>query len=151
MSSPDDVLQDRRTASQHFLQELVEHRGQMLSCFNDLLSSRPYNDRDQILEPLISFCQLLIDYTADAHFRIYSYLEEGRERRQPVLEVAREVYPAIMKTTDTILDFNDRYRIEENVLPEIDSLEADLSRLGESLADRIELEDRLIASFGRRN
>lgn len=146
--SSEDRQQERRQSSQHFLRELVAHRGDMLACFKELLELRPYDDVDQVIEPLTRFCQLLIDYTADAHFRIYSYLEEGRERRRAVLAVAEEVYPSIMKTTDGILDFNDRYRIEEGGLPAIDGLEQDLSRLGESLADRIELEDRLIAAFG---
>ncbi len=146
MSTLDNVKQERRQ-SQHFLRELVSHRGEMLGCFQDLLELRPYDDVDQVIEPLTHFCQLLIDYTADAHFRIYRYLEEGRERRRAILDVAKEVYPRIMQTTDGILDFNDRYRIDDG-LPAIDGLEADLSRLGECLADRIELEDRLIAAFG---
>ncbi len=147
MSTPDQSRQERRQ-SQHFLRELVSHRGEMLACFQDLLELRPYDEVEQVIEPLTHFCQLLIDYTADAHFRLYRYLEEGRERRRAILAVAEEVYPRIMATTDGILDFNDRYGIDEDGLPAITGLEKDLSSLGECLADRIELEDRLIAAFG---
>ncbi len=147
MSTPDQAKQERRQ-SQQFLKDLVAHRGEMLACFQDLLELRPYDEVEQVIEPLTHFCQLLIDYTADAHFRLYRYLEEGRERRRAILAVAEEVYPRIMATTDGILDFNDRYGIDEDGLPAIAGLEKDLSSLGECLADRIELEDRLIAAFG---
>ena len=147
MSTPDQAQQERRQ-SQQFLKDLVAHRGEMLACFQDLLELRPYDEVEPVIEPLTHFCQLLIDYTADAHFRLYRYLEEGRERRRAILAVAEEVYPRIMATTDGILDFNDRYGIDEDGLPAIDGLEKDLSGLGECLADRIELEDRLIAAFG---
>jgi regulator of sigma D len=57
-----------------------------------------------------------------------------------------------LSTTDSILDFNDKYDFQGNrEAISLETLEQDLSRLGESIADRIELEDQLIQvlSMGR--
>ena len=60
-------------------------------------------------------------------------------------DVARRLYTQIDHTTQTALDFHDRYEDElaESALPELNQ---ELSRLGESLATRIELEDRIVAA-----
>ena len=60
-------------------------------------------------------------------------------------DVARRLYHRINDTTQTALDFHDRYEDElaASALPELNQ---ELSRLGESLATRIELEDRIVAA-----
>lgn len=127
------------------IQELVGVRDHMLSLYSELAAQHPFTDEDSVTELLEQFCQQLIDYTADTHFRLYRYVDEKRERRRAVLEVADKIYPTILTTTDSILDFNDKYDFENNREGiRLDSLEHDLSRLGEHLADRIELEDQLI-------
>jgi regulator of sigma D len=83
---------------------------------------------------------------------LYRYVDEKKERRRAVLELADKIYPTILSTTDSILDFNDKYDFEHNRdAISLETLEQDLSRLGESIADRIELEDQLIQvlSMGR--
>ena len=71
-------------------------------------------------------------------------------RRVTVLEVADSIYPRIVQTTDRILRFNDKY---ENVNflhgngEVLDVLDTDLSNLGEALAERIQLEDRVIGAM----
>jgi len=139
-------VQDRRAESQHLIKELVPHRSHMLGSFNELLSLRPFEDETGTAELLNRFCNAMIDYTADAHFRLYRYIEEGRERRNAVINVADRVYDAIVATTDTIVAFNDRYGVSLGQIP-FQSLEADLSALGETLAERIEHEDQLISVF----
>lgn len=145
MPNPDDVFQERRVGSQRMVTELVGVRDEMLSLYSDLAAQHPFDDRDSVTELLDQFCQALIDYTANAHFRLYRYLDEKRERRRALLDVADKVYPTIVSTTDTILEFNDKYDTEENPANcSLDSLEEDLSKLGEKLADRIEVEDQVI-------
>ncbi len=139
-------VQNRRTESQHLINELVMHRSKMLSCFSELLTHRPFTGETATIELLNRFCDLMIDYTADAHFRLYRYLEEGRERRRAVLSVADRVYDDIVTTTDQIVNFNDRYGGDGKSVP-FAQLETDMSALGEVLADRIEREDQLIAVF----
>jgi regulator of sigma D len=145
MPNSNDNLQERRQSSHRMIQELVGVRDHMLSLYSELAAQHPFKNEDSVTGLLEQFCQLLIDYTADTHFRLYRYVDEKRERRRAVLEVADKIYPTILTTTDSILDFNDKYDFENNREDiSLETLEHDLSRLGEFLADRIELEDQLI-------
>ncbi len=146
MASKDNGGKERRGASQEKLATLVQTRTETLARFSDLVSRRPFEAEPGISEALQEFCEALIDYTASAHFQLYRFLEGSVERRTPVLKLADEVYPQIARTTDAILQFNDKYekaRLEECV----DLLSDDLSRLGEALADRIQLEDQMIGAL----
>jgi regulator of sigma D len=150
MTGTRDAIQDRRTASHAMIRELVGVRDHVLSLYGDLAAKHPFDDARQVSRMLEDFCQSLIDYTADTHFRLYRYIDEKRERRKSVIEVADRVYAGILDSTDAILNFNDKYdftRGRETV--DLSNLEADLSRLGEGLADRIELEDQIIAVLSR--
>ena len=96
---------------------------------------------------IVGVVEALIDYTASAHFQLYRFLEESNERRKPVVEIADGVYPQIVRTTDAILAFNDKYEKAELVNGAVDNLSDDLSALGEALADRIQLEDKVIGAL----
>lgn len=143
------VIQDRRSESNIMINKLVRERTDMLSLYSNLADQHPFNDIDSVSELLTQFCEALIDYTADAHFRLYRFIDERRERRQEVLDVANKVYGRIVETTQTILDFNDRYDDADHTLT-VDTLDEDLSRLGEDLAERIELEDQIIGAMTSR-
>lgn len=139
--------QERRAESHQLVNELVHTRNEMLSLFTRLAAQRPFrNDDDNIPQLVEAFCQALIDYTADAHFRLYRFIDERRERRRGILQVANSVYPKIMDTTQVILDFNDRYEVKKRCA-DMHDLSQDLSQLGERLAERIDLEDKVIAAF----
>jgi regulator of sigma D len=150
MPNSDKSVQERRQTSHRMIQELVGVRDHMLSLYSELAAQHPFKEEDSVTELLEQFCQRLIDYTADTHFRLYRYVDEKRERRRAVLEVADKIYPTILTTTDSILDFNDKYDFENNREGiSLETLEQDLSKLGEYLADRIELEDQLIQVLSR--
>ena len=78
------------------------------------------------------------------HFEIYQRIIEGKERRRAVKAVAAEVYPAIAETTDFLVDFNDKYDAFEGTDEDVKMLSGDLSRLGEIIAVRGELEDQIL-------
>lgn len=103
------------------------------------------------IEPdkLRAFCQLMIDYVALGHFELYQRIIEGRERREAVRDVAEQVYPAIARTTDFLVDFNDRYEDFDGSEEQMGRLSADLSALGEMLTERGEKEDLLLDALGR--
>lgn len=138
---------ERRQGSHQAIQKLVHHRTDMLALYGQLASHRPYKPTDDLLELLQMFCQALVDYTADAHFRLYRYIESQNERRMSASKVAENVYPRITASTEDILDFNDKYDTKAHSSDSLKDLEHDLSMLGERLADRIELEDRLVAAL----
>jgi regulator of sigma D len=66
-----------------------------------------------------------------------------------VVEVAREVYPRIAEATEVAVEFNDKYDASDHTL-DLHELDSDLSRLGEELAVRIEMEDRIIQALTAR-
>ncbi len=88
------------------------------------------------------FCQILVDYVSAGHFEIYEQLvKEGKEFGDTEgLNAAKVHYKAIDGTTEQILDFNDKYQETDD----LESLERDLSSLGEALATRFEAEDNMI-------
>ncbi len=139
---------DRRQASRAAIDGLVNRRSEMLSLYNELAELRPFEAGEILAEALNNFCCALIDYSAEAHFRLYRFIENASERRRAVREVAERVYPRISESTDCILEFNDLYGEYREDL-DVARLERHLSKLGEILADRIELEDQIIAALTR--
>ncbi len=150
MSSDYNAGTERRGRSREKLATLVKTRTETLSLYTELANQRPFEADEATREALQDFCQALIDYAASAHFQLYRYIADKLERRTPVLEVADTVYPRIVQTTDMILRFNDKYEgvdlmsCSEEVL---ERLAADLSALGETLAERIQLEDQVISAM----
>lgn len=140
-------LDDRRKRSQERLAALVASRTETLVRYSSLAGIRPYRDDEDTGQALRSFCQSLIDYAASAHFQLYRYIADGKERRQAVRAIAEQIYPQIAASTDAILNFNDRYDVSHLDGARIEALADELSRLGEMLADRISLEDEVIQAM----
>ena len=138
---------DRRKQSQIKLQALVQTRTETLSLLADLANRRPFTPDPAIEDTLRRFCQELMDYAASAHFQLYRYIADNRERRQAVIAVAEKLYPRIVETTDAILRFNDKYE-SMSLDNSVEFLDVDLSSLGETLAERIQLEDQVIRAMG---
>ena len=150
MASEYDTGSDRRGRSREKLATLVQTRAETLSLYSELANQRPFEADEVTSEALQEFCQALIDYAASAHFQLYRYISDRLERRAPVLQVADRVYPQIIQTTDMILRFNDKYErldLMHGNKELLDLLDADLSNLGEILAERIQLEDQVIGAM----
>jgi len=95
------------------------------------------------------FSEIMVDYASSWHFGVYEHLlAEADEFKDGGLELARELDPKIRTTTDAVLTFSDNYS-ERNSLcvQDVAHLCQDLSDLGELLAERFELEDRLIETL----
>lgn len=137
---------DRRQKSREKLDALVASRTETLSLLAELAERQPFSPDPSMEKALRRFCEALIDYTASAHFQLYRYLADNRERRRTVLEIADELYPKIVETTDTILRFNDKYE-GMSLDNSVEFLAVDLSNLGECIADRIQYEDRVIQAM----
>ncbi len=139
-------LQERRSGSLSFVKNLLDERTEMLVLYCRLVGVEPDDEpkrRSSAQRLLQEFCQVLVDYIAAGHFGLYERIAEGSERRQALAALAAQYYPRIAETTDAALAFNDKYDCEDHcqITPE---LAKDLSRLGEQLAVRIELEDQLL-------
>ena len=142
------TTQERRSDSHQQIRDLVSSRTDTLCKLSELASCKPFKPNRKTQHLLQEFCESLIDYTASAHFQLYRFIDERKERRKPVLDVAENIYPQIVTITQRILDFNDKYDCEDHCT-DLLQLERDLSFLGEMLADRIELEDKLIGILTR--
>jgi regulator of sigma D len=137
---------ERRRAGKDTVTKMVAERTEVLTLYWRLAGLEPFSDakHEPAQKLLQEFCQLLVDYIAAGHFSLYERIINGTERRREVATLAQELYPRIADTTALALDFNDKY--DGRSLSELpDSFQADLSRLGEELALRIDLEDKLIA------
>lgn len=139
-------IPDRRGSGREMIQHLLSERRDMLVLFCRVAGLDPFADRKAQADVLQAFCQILVDYMAAAHFSLYQRIVEGTERRRGVLALAGEIYGRIEACTQTAIWFNDKYDRLRDAAFEAD-LHADLSVLGEALATRIELEDRLIAAL----
>ena len=145
---------DRRARLHNTIASLIKLRQDVIVSYCLLAGVSAFAKRDienhkPQVEQLRSFCQVMVDYTAMGHFEVYQRIIEGKERRQAVKEVAAEVYPAIAETTDYLVDFNDKYDDLDGSTTDPDLLAADLSRLGEIIAIRGELEDQILAALQR--
>ena len=139
---------DRRARTRKEIKQLINERNEVLSLYCSIavsdgnkITSADEIDKDTLQE----FCQILIDYIATGHFELYSRISEGKERRTDIITLANAIYPRIEKTTLSAVEFNDAYEGDrefdsnlKNMLPQ------QLSTLGEELATRIDLEDKLI-------
>ncbi len=138
--------EDRRNQTNKIISELVQERQQVWSLYCTAAGLEPYSNRDSVESKVKEFCQILVDYISLGHFGIYQRIADGRERRSKVVKIAAEVYSKIASTTDAAVAFNDKYdQLSGDAL--VNNLSSDLSRLGEALAARIELEDQLIAGI----
>lgn len=140
---------ERRVGTQDVIEKLLAERQSLLVMYCELAGMETNQDRTGEDELLQRFCELLVDYSAFAHFEIYERIIDGRERRTKVLDAASKAYPRIAEATEVAVDFNDKYDANEHTL-DLGGLYSDLNRLGEELAVRIEMEDKIIhALVGR--
>ena len=137
---------DRRGNAAEKLDVLVSSRTATLALLAELATRQPFHPEPSMEKALREFCEALIDYTASAHFQLYRYLSDNRERRSSVLSIADKLYPVIVETTDVILRFNDKYE-SMSFDNSVEFLAVDLSNLGECLADRIQSEDQVIVAM----
>lgn len=143
MTVADTQVKERRLGTQHTLEKLEAERMEMLVLFCRVAGLEPHTADKPVQVLLQEFCQVLVDYIATAHFGLYERIANGQERRRRVADLAAKLYPDIAESTAVALDFNDKYDCEDHC-ERLDELTTDLSRLGEALARRIELEDQLI-------
>ena len=143
---------ERRERLHNTIESLVKLRQEVVVSYCQLSGVSSFSARDQEAhkvkaDQLRRFCQIMVDYTAMGHFEVYQRIIEGKERRRAVKEIAAEVYPAIAETTDYLVDFNDKYDAFEGTDEDVEMLSGDLSRLGEIIAIRGELEDQILSAL----
>lgn len=146
MSSEVQAQRDRRSGTRSLIDKMLSERQRMLVLFERLAGVEPYADELPNNELLQEFSQILVDYIASGHFGLYERISQGKERRRGIVNLADKLYPRIANTTRVAIEFNDVYEKSngERISANLTDL---LSKLGEELAVRIELEDQLISEM----
>ena len=128
--------------------KLLTARQESLVLYHKLAALKPRAWIDPAQQYLLQrFRQALVDYLALGPFEVYQALEDqpANSPYRQAHELARRFYARIAHTTQAALAFHDRYDSDLSP-PALAELDEELSRLGEHLAVRIELEDRILAA-----
>ncbi|EAR61181.1 Rsd/AlgQ family anti-sigma factor [Neptuniibacter caesariensis] len=122
----------------------LEERQALISQFVHLPE---HHINDELNTKVQSFCQVLMDYLSSGHFEVYEQLlREGSDFDDGSLEEGQSILPKIQISTDVALDFNDDFsNLLDPTVQQIREFSERLSKLGEALEERFELEDQMIA------
>ena len=148
------MLENCRNARERWggVSELIDRwlkeRQELLVRYCDLSTETDFSQTEMLRDKFVRLCEVLVDYVSAGHFEVYEQLiQEAREFNDGGLELAAKLYPRIEQTTEVALNFNDR--LDGRELSEVDVKELfnELSRLGEVLESRFEMEDFLIENL----
>ncbi|HEY5716047.1 MAG TPA: sigma D regulator [Psychromonas sp.] len=125
----------------------LEERQNLVVAYCELAGLPPYQKTKNSLpeqEKITKFCQILLDYASTGHFEVYEQIiSQCKLDGENNLKIAQELYSRITTTTDTALNFNDKYAESANEQALLD-FDADLSHLGQIMEARFEREDQLL-------
>ncbi|MBL1263129.1 Rsd/AlgQ family anti-sigma factor [Methylomicrobium sp. RS1] len=139
---------ERRQRTTQLIDELQNERRDLWSLYCQIGELKPFNDLEPVKTKLMRFAEVLVDYVSLGHFGLYERILSGTERRESLIAVATDIYPEFSEVTEMSVSFNDKYE-NAGEASAFASLADDLSALGESLAKRFELEDRLCGLMRR--
>lgn len=126
----------------------LDARQSIIVLYCELAGLPPYHRDVRALpaqDKITKFCQKLLDYASKGHFEIYEQIIlKCKLDNEQNLKLAQELYSQITTTTETALNFNDKYADDasDNTLLDFDK---DLSELGEIMESRFAREDQLLA------
>lgn len=125
---------------QQLVAELQQERSQVWGLYCQIAEMKPLFASAEIRPVLANFLQILIDYVSLGHFGMYEHLAQSGRLDQ--FSYAGRIYPRFSRTTASAIRFSERYDSFHRQLRS-EHLAEDLSVLGENLAERMEMEDRL--------
>ena len=153
MSAAAPNTQERRKDLGETLEALQQQRQKTLLAYCNLVGvSSPEQSAGEGMKDIApvalqELLNVMVDYLAMGHFTVYQRIIEGKERRGAVREAAEVAYPGIGETTDVMVEFNDKYENFDGATEDQEQLKGDLSRLGEMLAIRGDLEDEILEAL----
>lgn len=123
----------------------LKERQELLVHYCDLTGSENAAHAEVLVGKFVRLCEILVDYVSAGHFEVYEQLiREAKEFNDGGLELAAKVYPKLAETTEVALNFNDRLDGGQLSGAQVQDLFGELSKLGETLESRFEIEDFLI-------
>jgi len=141
-----ETAQERWGGVHKMIDAWLNSRRELIVQYYELSSCKPLTTEGMTLaERTQTFCQSMMDYCSAGHFEIYEQLMvEAREFDDGGVEFAESSVPLLDRLTGRCVDFNDQYD-KDCPFEALASLPTELSALGETLEERFELEDQLIA------
>jgi regulator of sigma D len=143
------MLENCRSAKERWggvndiIDKWLHERQQLLVSYCDLSGTNLFDEENvSHQEQVKRFCQILVDYVSAGHFEVYDQLiKEGQDFDDKVaLKQAAELYDVIDNTTESLIDFNDKYQETDD----LSELVTDLSNIGQKLEPRFTAEDKMI-------
>jgi len=132
---------EKKQQAYQLIAELQNERQEVWSLYCHIAELIPFSANRTVRKKLVRFSEILIDYVSLGHFGVCEYLLAAADKSDPALSVVRKIDLALSASTEAAVSFNDKY--DSNAAIILDNLKQDLSVLGESLAARSDLEDRL--------
>ncbi|WLI76841.1 sigma D regulator [Kosakonia sp. H02] len=140
-----ESLTERVGGSNKLVDYWLHARKQLLISYYDLVGIKPGKGSYMQLneKALDDFCHHLVEYLSAGHFNIYERIISEMEGTSPFL-AATQLYPQLEANTSEIMNYYDSSL--ENAIDDDNCLEFQqaLSDIGEALAARFTLEDKLI-------
>ncbi|CAM3101377.1 sigma D regulator [Vibrio rarus] len=142
-------VQEEWGGSSEVIDHWLETRQALLVGYVKLAALQPSSTSSNVAmlpskEELQHFSQQLVDYISEGHFKIYDMVMDKWSATgfQSTDEIS-QTYAKIVLTTEPLLSFTDKYA-EIGVNDDLEDYESDMSKVGEVLELRFEVEDRLI-------
>jgi regulator of sigma D len=137
-------------AVEELLTRWLKERRELLGKYTQIAVTLDSNaEPDSLKQRQQALCSILVDYVSAGHFEVFhELLEEAESFGDGSGALARQIMPAIGDTTEVILAYEEKYG-SGDAYPQ--TLQRDLSSLGEVLESRFVLEDRLIAGLHNRH
>ncbi|MBD1566518.1 sigma D regulator [Vibrio sp. S12_S33] len=133
--------------------ELIDHwidtRQTLIVEYCKLAALQPCSAKTNVTElpspkELQLFCQQLVDYISEGHFKIYDMvMDKWRSTGFEATDEINQTYGKIVLTTEPLLNFTDKYAAVSDE-DDLDDFNSDLSLIGEIIEARFEVEDYLI-------
>ncbi|MEA1062590.1 sigma D regulator [Apirhabdus apintestini] len=128
-----------------FINRWLLARKQLLVAYYNLAGLTPGKSGIAALDEkaLDDFCQGLVDYLSTGHFTIYERIIHEMEGKKPLATVCK-IWPQLEANTQQIMNYYDTHLETVIGYDNFHALQPVLSELGEALAARFALEDKLI-------
>ncbi|MGI2174173.1 sigma D regulator [Shewanella ulleungensis] len=149
-----EKAEQRWGGANKLIDQWLNHRRKLLIQYFIVAGLAPYSRTEKSLpsfEQVKDFCDQLVDYVSEGHFEVYNNVVKACEKfGESSIDTAKGLLPQISESTDTALDFNDKYTeaADENILYQLDT---DLSKLAQAMESRFELEDQLLEVLHNRH
>ena len=145
-SNPDEQF----AAVDEILSRWLAERNSLLSKYTEIAVATDTSiGSNQIELGQKALGELIVDYISAGHFEVFHELiNEAELFNDGGRKLAASIIPQISDTTEVILAYEEKYGAGQEYP---DTLERDLSALGEILENRFVLEDQLIAGLHTRH